>query len=138
MPNSDTLKWGDYLSEEDPQLSRELIQVLRTQKNSGPLLRHSFKREDLRISALRAIHDLKDKAALEMAANATRDTNAKIRKTAFAVLVSSEAPLAQLSQKRGFENPNPCINGEVVLKVSTTIPGHAEVISGGGGEGKVS
>ena len=94
MPNSDTLKWGDYLSEEDPQLSRELIQILRTQKNSGPLLRHSFKGEDLRISALRAIHDLKDNATFEMAALATKDTNAKIRKTAFAVLVSSEAPLA--------------------------------------------
>ena len=94
MPNSATLKWRDHLNEKDPQLSREIIQVLRTHTNRTPLPWDSFKEEDLRLSALRALHGTKGKAAIEMVASATKDASAKIRKTAFALLVSSEAPYA--------------------------------------------
>ena len=94
MPNSDKLNWSNYLNEEDPQLSREIIQVLRTHTNRAPLPWNSFKGEDLRISALRALHGIKSKEATEMVASATKDTSEKICNTAFALLVSSEAPLA--------------------------------------------
>jgi hypothetical protein len=98
LPDSGTLKWVDYMSESDLRLSLELMGVLRARRNAKWLLRlngpDAHKREGLRIAALRALHDLESKASMEAAARATSDKSQKIRKTAFAVLVSSNTPSA--------------------------------------------
>jgi hypothetical protein len=97
LPDSGAFKWIDYLNETDLRLSLELMSVLQARRNAEGLLKMSklhFKREALRIAALRALHDLDNKAALEAAARATSDKSQKVRKTAFAVLVGSDAPSA--------------------------------------------